>query len=99
MKIVIENGTIQKINGQNPATLFYDKKEKKVWANVYASENEWTEYHDENIMALTLSHPYMPDFEPTKLTRKSILEIVKMNLEMLEIEHQHDAECGAYYNN
>ena len=37
---------------QGHAVIFYDKEEKRAWTEVYASSNEWVEYHDEEVVSL-----------------------------------------------
>lgn len=37
---------------QGHAVIFYDKEEQCVWTEVYASSNEWVEYHDEEVVSL-----------------------------------------------
>lgn len=37
---------------QGHAVIFYDKEEHKAWTEVYASSNEWVEYHDEEVVSL-----------------------------------------------
>ena len=39
---------------EEQARVYFDKKEMKVWTNVYPGGNEaWDDYHDENIVSLT----------------------------------------------
>lgn len=39
---------------EEQARVYFDKKEMKVWTNVYPGGNEaWDDYHDENIVLLT----------------------------------------------
>lgn len=39
---------------EEQARVYFDKKELKVWTNVYPGGNEaWDDYHDENIVSLT----------------------------------------------
>ena len=37
---------------QGHAVIFYDKEERKAWAEVYASSNSWSEYHDDAVVSL-----------------------------------------------
>ena len=37
---------------QGHAVIFYDKEDRKAWTEVYASSNEWSEYHDAEIVSL-----------------------------------------------
>lgn len=37
-------------NWQGAARIYFDKDTKEVWTNVYASENEWDQYNDRNIV-------------------------------------------------
>ena len=37
---------------QGNAVIFYDKEERNAWTEVYASSNEWVEYHDEEVVSL-----------------------------------------------
>ena len=37
---------------QGHAVIFYDKEEQRVWAEVYASSNSWTEYRDEEVVGI-----------------------------------------------
>jgi len=34
------------------AIMYFDKETGEVWTNVYASENEWSEYHSKSIVSL-----------------------------------------------
>jgi len=37
-------------NWQGAATVYLDKKEMKVWTNVYTNGGDWDDYHDQNIV-------------------------------------------------
>ena len=37
---------------QGHAVIFYDKEEHRAWAEVYASSNSWTEYHDDVVVSI-----------------------------------------------
>lgn len=39
-------------NWQGTARVFYDRADKKMWTNVYASENDTEKYHDESIVEI-----------------------------------------------
>ena len=37
---------------QGHAVIFYDKEDRRAWAEVYASSNSWSEYHDDAVIAI-----------------------------------------------
>lgn len=85
MKVVVEKGTIEKLNGQNFTRLYFDKADGKAWANEYADCNSWDNYHSDSI--IEIRRPVEAEWE--KWTRAAVIESVEWTLSQIEIEKQY----------
>lgn len=65
-------------NWQGAARVYFDRSDLSVWTNVYASENEWNEYHDDNIVEI---HAKLAmDQRDDVTSMKEIRELCEMQL-------------------
>jgi len=85
MKTVIEKGSIEKLNGQNPTRIYYDRETSKVWVNVYADGNSFDNYHSGDI--IEVRQPVEADW--SKWTKKNVVESIRWTLEQTQIENQY----------
>lgn len=54
----------------NAVRIYFDKQDLEVWANVYASLNEWDEYHDKDVVEIASRE----NFEDRTITMRELTE-------------------------
>lgn len=58
--------------------VYADSDSGTVWCNEYASENEWTVYHNPQILNVASGYGYRSIFGPTKLTMAGLREVLDL---------------------
>jgi len=85
MKAVIEKGSIEKLNGQNPTRIYFDREDNRAWVNVYADGNSWDNYHSDSVVEIR--QPVEADW--SKWTKKNVVESIRWTLDQIQIENQY----------
>lgn len=63
-------------NWDKSAIVYFDKSDNTVWTKVYASSNEWEEYHSDTIIQVAKKN----GLNPYKLTMKELSEMVESRI-------------------
>lgn len=79
--------------GRTCHEIFYNKATGEVWTIYHASENEWTEYSDKDIISLG-HHNYPMSMQEVADLIKSRVDIHKREMEMIEESDKRITEEG-----